>query len=154
VRALTTLGAGAAALALALAAAGCGGDEAGSDSFKEDYQAESAKIERIGRDIAAAVGRAPRKSEADLARRFADLAGRARDSAAALEKLDPPEELADERDNLADAVERGSDDLRDVATALSASDAKGGAAAGRALTRDSGEIGAARRKLDRLAAKE
>ena len=140
--------------ALALVLGACGGSDDDDAAFKDDYAAESAKIERIGTDIAAAIRRAPSTSDADLARRFTHLADRADASAAALRKLDAPDGLSAERDELAEAVEAGSDDLRDVATAADGGDVKGGAAGGEALARDSRAIRAARRELDRLAAEE
>jgi hypothetical protein len=137
-----------AAIALALGALGCGGDD--DTGFRDDYLAESGEIGAIGIDIGRTLNAAGRQSNAGLARQLTDLARRAQGSVRDLEALDPPEDLTDEHHALVGALERGTGDLRAIASAARSGDRGKARAATRKLAMDSVGIRTARRRLNRL----
>jgi hypothetical protein len=139
-------------IAIALVAAGCGGDDDDNgNSFKEDYLAQSGKIDGIGNDVGAAIQASSGQTNTEIADAFNDLAIRTKTAVSALQRLDPPDDLADERDALAKALQRGQADLQRVAQAANDGDVDAFRAAGSALSEGAPAIRTAREELDKLA---
>ena len=152
---MTARAAGAlAATALLIPVLGCGDDENEGESFNADYQAETKQIEAIGGDIARALTSASKRSNTALARQFDALALRAQSSVDDLDELDPPEDLTDERDDLIEALETGTGDLRAIAAAARADEPAKARDAAKKLVDDSRAIRDARGKLNRLTLKD
>lgn len=138
-------------LVLALAAlgsvalTGCGdSDEPSAQETQEAYDAIQTRIEGLGAAIGAAVQAARSETDAAVERAFERLEQRGQAVQEQLSELAVPDDLADERDALRDAIERGSEDLGDIAAAVRASDPEAARQAAEDLVRDSQAIREAR----------
>lgn len=126
--------------ALSLTACGGGSDAPSLDDAQAAYTPVKAKIVSLGTDIGAAIGQAPKQTDAELATNFAALAERGRAQKAALDGLDVPDDAVAARNALRDALAKGTDDLSDIATASKASDAAAARTAAEKLVADSEQI--------------
>jgi hypothetical protein len=103
-----------AALALALGAAGCGDD---SREFKEDYNAAVEPLSAVGDNVAATLKGADAFSDAELATRLDGLADRFQRARRDLSRLEAPDDVQDQFDELLALLKEGIGDLRAVARA-------------------------------------
>jgi curli biogenesis system outer membrane secretion channel CsgG len=139
-----------AALAAAVLIAGCGSSTTKTttaptaNSAKAAYTPVQAQIKGLGTDIGAAITAAPKSTDAALAATFTGLATRARIEVTALDGLAVPAQLTAARNALRDAVEKGTGDLQDIATASRAHDATAARTAAEKLVADSEVIRTAR----------
>ena len=139
-----------AALLAAFAAAGCGSsDSPSADDAKPTYEPLSAEVAALGRSAATAVVNAKRSTNRELLSTFPSLAERGRATIARLDQLDVPDDLDDERRALRDALDKGIDDLDDLALAAKVGDPDAAYRAAAQLTADSPDIRSARAALDR-----
>jgi cytochrome c556 len=138
------------ALLVAVAAAGCGSSDAPSaDDAKSAYESVRTQIVDLGGSIGGAINGASRSTDSQLSETFSSLKERGRSAVARLDDLQVPDSLDDERQALRDALDKGSDDLADIATAAKASDADAARTAAQQLVSDSQDIRDARDKFER-----
>jgi hypothetical protein len=135
----------------ALAGAGCGSSDDGTsaDDAQAAYQSVRAQITGLGASIAGAIDNASRSTDTQLSSAFSRLQDQGQAAVARLDRLDVPDDLQDERQALRDAVENGTNDLADIASAAKRSDAAAARKAAQQLVSDSSKIGAARAQLER-----
>jgi hypothetical protein len=127
------------AVAVAVAFAGCGGGD-DSEQFREDYNAAVAKLSRVNTRIGQATGGAAARSNQRIAKEFSKIADTAARTRKKLSTLDPPADAKDEYQKLLSSLERGIDDLRDVAKAARQNDVKGAGEAVRSLAKSGRQI--------------
>lgn len=138
--------------AIALIGAGCGGgssDQPSASDAQSAYASVRTQISTLGGSIGGAIGGASRETDVQLADAFAALAARGRAAVARLDDLEVPDDLVAKRDALRDAVDKGTGDLTDIATAARASDAAAARTAVQQLIADSQEIRDARAAFER-----
>jgi hypothetical protein len=140
-------------LAVLLATAalvGCGGSDAPSaDDAKSAYESVQSELENLGQDIGRQMQGAGNQTDDALERSFDELQERADAATERLRDLDVPDDLADERDALRDAVDRGTDGLGDIVEAVRNADATAASEAAQQLVADSEEIRKAREAFER-----
>jgi hypothetical protein len=107
------------AFALLFGAVGCGDD---SDEFKDQYNEAVRPLSTLGEDIGASLGGAEGESNQALATQFEKLADRAEQTRQNLAELEPPEEAADQFDELLAALKEAVADLRVVGTSAKEGD--------------------------------
>ncbi len=136
-----------AALVVAVFLTACGGgssDAPTAADAKAAYAPVQTKIKGLGTDIGAAVAQASSATDAELATQFDALADRGRAQKAEIDAVEVPDSLVAERNALRDALDKGTDDLTDIATASKASDAAAARTAAEKLISDSEQIREAR----------
>lgn len=141
-------------LTLVLAAAGCGSSDDGGDdtaTFKQDYAAQSAKLNTLGADLGTAVSAADTMSDAKVLTTFDALAGRAHATVDALNALKPPAAAKAGLATLTRTLDKVAGDIDDVVTGTRAEDLPAITAAAKALVLDSPPVKAARASLDTVA---
>lgn len=140
-----------AALLAAFALAGCGGgsDQPSASDAQTAYSSVRTQLTGLGSSIGVAITAASRETDAQLAAAFSALAARGRAAVARLDELDVPDDLVAKRNALRDAVEKGTGDLSDIATAARASDAAAARTAAQQLIADSQQIREARAAFER-----
>lgn len=136
------------ALLATAALIGCGSDEPSADDAQEAYQSVQSRLSDLGQSIGEELQAARGRSDAALQRAFTQLQARADEATQQLRDLDVPGELADERDALRDAVDRGTDDLGDVVAAIRDKDAAAAREAAQQLVIDSDAIRRAREAFE------
>lgn len=133
-----------AALLATAALIGCGGSSQPSAAdAKTAYAPLRVQIVTIGGSIGAAITAASR-TDVQLESAFSALAARGRAAVARLDSLKVPDSLVAKRDALRDAIDKGTGDLSDIATAARAHDAAAARTAAEQLVSDSQQIGTAR----------
>ncbi len=145
-----------AALIAALALAACGGSgQPSAADAQSAYGPVRTQIVALGGSIGDAMSNASRQTDVALATTFAALVVRGHAAVARLDELDVPSDLVAERNALRDAIEQGTGDLSDIATAARAHDAAAARTAASQLVTDSEQIKQARdafeKALDRAA---
>ncbi len=134
-----------AALLATAALIGCGGSSQPSAAdAKTAYAPLRVQIVTIGGSIGAAITAASRETDVQLESAFSALAARGRAAVARLDSLKVPDSLVAKRDALRDAIDKGTGDLSDIATAARAHDAAAARTAAEQLVSDSQQIGTAR----------
>ncbi len=136
-----------AALLAAAALIGCGSSGSSQPSAsdaKAAYAPLRVQIVAIGGSIGAAITAANRETDVQLESAFSALAARGRAAVARLDSLKVPDSLVAKRDALRDAIDKGTGDLSDIATAARAHDAAAARTAAEQLVSDSQQIGTAR----------
>jgi hypothetical protein len=109
------------AVALCLAAfvsvafAACGDDD--DNAFKEDYNAAIKPLSELNQDIGSSLRGAGGQSNDAIATKFQQLADKAQQARDNLAELEPPEDAKQSFDQLLSSLQKGTDDLRAVATA-------------------------------------
>jgi hypothetical protein len=138
------------AVLLAAALAGCGdSDEPSADEAKSAYGPIEARLSDLGESIARELQAAGARGDAALERAFAELERRGEAAAEQIDQLDVPDELADRRDALGDAIDRGTEDLGAIVDAVRDGDVDAARAAVEDLVGDSQAIGEARESFER-----
>jgi hypothetical protein len=109
----------AAALCLAalvsIAFAACGEDD--DNAFKEDYNTAVKPLSELNADIGSSLSGAAGQSNDAIAKKFQELADKAQEARDNLAELEPPEDAQKSFDQLLSSLQKGTDDLRAVATA-------------------------------------
>jgi hypothetical protein len=134
-----------AAVAL-LGVAACGGEDE-SEAFEEDFPALSQRMVSLGERLGNAIETAGETSDDELAERFDRFAGDLGALRQELEELEPPEEVADERDDLAEAMREVGGSLEEIANAAEESDPEAAREATLELIDRSAELREAREAL-------
>jgi hypothetical protein len=141
--------------AAAIAAAGCGSSDDSSTTTgptaadaQDAYAATKSKLSNLGSRIGAALSGASGQSVDQLESQFSDLQQQAQQQVDAIRDLDVPGQLADERDALSDAVDKGKDDIRELVAAVRDKDAAAARTAAQNLVTDSATIKSARQKFE------
>ena len=116
--------------ALSIGFAACGEDE--DNAFKEDYNAAVKPLSELNADIGSSIGGAAGESNDAIATKFDQLADKAQQARNNLAELEPPEDAKESFDELLSSLQKGTDDLRAVATAAK----DGDPAAARQATED------------------
>ena len=115
-------------LAAALAAAsGCGENE--EDKFAEAYRPLNDRLLKFDRDLSAGLRDAEGKTNKQLSEQFAAFALRLQALNKGVRALEPPEDLEDERSELATQVDATVENLRAISAAAGIADAQAAAAA-------------------------
>ncbi len=128
---------------------GCGDDAPSADDARSSYESVQSRLQDLGQDIGRQMQDARNQTDARLERGFDQLQERADAATEQLSDLDVPGDLADERDALRDAVDRGTDALGDVVAAVRAGDVQAAGEAAQQLVEDSQAISEARAKFER-----
>jgi len=135
------------ALLATVALIGCGSSGSSQPSAsdaKTAYAPLRVQIVAIGGSIGAVITAANRETDVQLESAFSALAARGRAAVARLDSLKVPDSLVAKRDALRDAIDKGTGDLSDIATAARAHDAAAARTAAEQLVSDSQQIGTAR----------
>ena len=139
-----------AAVLAAAALAGCGGDDSPSaEDARASYESVQQRLQDLGRDIGREIQDARNQTDARLERAFDQLQQRADEATEQLRDLDVPGDLADERDALRDAIERGADSLGEIVQAVRDADVAAAGQAAQDLVTDSEAIRTARQEFER-----
>jgi hypothetical protein len=137
--------------AVVLAGAGCGGgsDQPSGADAQSAYGPIRTQISGLGDSIGEAISAASGETDVQLAAAFAQLDARGHAAVARLDALDVPDDLRAERQALGRALQQGTGDLADIASAARASDAAAARAAVQQLIADSQQIKDARAAFER-----
>jgi hypothetical protein len=136
-------------LGAAVIAAGCGGDDGPSIAdVKKAYGPVDNSLKNLGEDIQGAVKNASGKTDAALATQFDDLAEKTDAQIQDVRGMEVTDDLADERDALADALVLVKGDLADISTAAEQSNVTAAANAARSLITHAKTVTEAKDALD------
>jgi chromosome segregation ATPase len=140
---LTALAVGLAVLMLAA----CGGGD--DEEFSEDFPGLSERIAALGQDVGSALETADTTTDRELAEQFEGFEQRLGELRQDLEDLEPPDDLADERDDLVGAMGDVRESLGDIAAAAEDGDPQAAREATLELAEGSTELRDAREALNR-----
>jgi hypothetical protein len=144
---MTRFRAGLFVLLAALSGASCGGEDEAADRFRDGYNAAIERLNEVNSNIQESGEELESRPGAEIAREFDRIAEAAARTRADLSKLDPPEEAADEFDELLGAIEGGVEDIRAVASAARSENRDRFAEATEALSESAEEISRAEFEL-------
>jgi hypothetical protein len=137
------------ALALAvLGLAACGGD-GGEDEYGEEFRRLSERIVSLGEDVGETIETAAQSSDRELAGEFDAFAEELGELRREVDELEPPDDLADEQEELTAAMGQVRASLEDIAGAAERSDPQAARQATIELIEQSDELRDARRALSR-----
>jgi hypothetical protein len=131
-----------------LGVAACGGDGE-EDEYGDEFPRLSQRIVALGEDVGEAIETAGRSTDAELAADFEGFAEDLGQLRRDLGELDPPEDLADEQDELTAAMGEVRDSLDDIASAAEQSDPEAARQATMELIQRSADLRDAREALAR-----
>jgi hypothetical protein len=134
---------------LALPGVAACGDDGESDAFEEDFPALSERIVSLGEEIGNAIETAGETTDRKLAEEFDGFARDLDVLRQELERLEPPEDVADERDDLVEAMGEVRASLEEIADAAKESDPEAAREATLELVDRSAELRQAREALVR-----
>jgi ABC-type enterochelin transport system substrate-binding protein len=100
---------------LGIAFSACGEDE--NNAFKEDYNTAVKPLSELNEDIGSSLSGASGQSNDAISQQFEKLADKAQQARDNLAELDPPDDAKDSFDKLLSSLQKGTDDLRAVASA-------------------------------------
>jgi hypothetical protein len=130
-----------AAIVAALALGGCGGSSGPSlSSFKSGFSADKKQFTKLGTDLAAAITGANKKTDDQLATELTALAGRAKQQATQLSKLNPPSKYKSQLGNLKAGFNAVSADLTSISAAAAKHDSTAAGNATRTLLGDAAKV--------------
>jgi outer membrane murein-binding lipoprotein Lpp len=129
--------------------AGCGGEDQQDkkDQFARDFKPVNEQILLLGGQVREALTQAGTTPDRVLGRVFRGFETQVQEAKAALDELEPPDDLRDEQRALSTALGKLVADLRGIHTAIAAKDPAATRRATAALIRDSEPAGNARRDL-------
>ncbi|HEV3376599.1 MAG TPA: hypothetical protein VG126_04905 [Thermoleophilaceae bacterium] len=136
-----------AAVLATLVLAACGGGD--DEEFSEDFPGLSERIAALGEEVGNALETADTASDRELAGQFERFDQRLGELRRELEELEPPEDLADERDDLVRAMGDVRESLGDIADAAEDGDPQAAREATLELVEGSTELRDAREALNR-----
>jgi hypothetical protein len=125
----------------------CGGDDGDDQAFQDDFPALSERISSLGEDVANTIETAENASDEELATEFENFAQRLGELRRELTDLEPPDDLADERDDLVSAMGEVRSSLESIAGAAEEGDPQAAREATLELIDRSGELRDARQAL-------
>jgi hypothetical protein len=132
---------------IVLGLAACGGGD--GDEYGDEFKRLSQRIVSLGEDVGEAIETASQSTDPELADQFGGFAGELRRVRRELDELEPPEELADEHDELLSASADVQAALEDIARAAERSDPDAARQATIELVAQSSELRDARLTLAR-----
>jgi hypothetical protein len=108
---------------LVLAAAACGGgDDDGNDAYRDDFKRMSERIVSLGERVGEAIETAGEATDEEIAADFGKFEDELREVRQELDRLEPPDDLADEQEKLVAAIGPVQASLGDIAEAAEQSD--------------------------------
>ena len=125
----------------------CGGDDGDDQAFQEDFPALSERIQSLGEQVGDTIETAENASDQELANEFDAFAQKLGDLREELEDLEPPEDLAEERDDLESAMAQVRSSLESIASAAEEGDPEAAREATLQLIDRSGDLRDARQAL-------
>jgi hypothetical protein len=129
---------------LCLLIGGCGGgDKAANSSFKTEYLKATAPIKQLGADIARAIERSSKRSDATVKAEFNSFADRFDAQLIELESLQAPPSVAGAFSKMTLAASRLEDDLRSIASGAGSRDPVEARTGLRSLLQDADAMNAA-----------
>lgn len=140
-----------AALLAAVLLIGCGSsdsDQPSASDAQSAYSSVRTQVMTLGSSIGTAITSASRETDAQLSSAFSALAAQGHAAVERLDALDVPDDLVAKRNALRDAIQTGTGDLSDIATAARASDAAAARTAAQQLIADSEQIRTARMQFE------
>jgi hypothetical protein len=138
---------------LALPGVAACGDDGESDAFEEDFPALSERIVSLGEEVGNAIETAGETTDRKLGEEFDGFARDLDVLRQELERLEPPEDVADERDDLVEAMGEVRASLEEIADAAKESDPEAAREATLELVDRSAELREAREALVRATRK-
>jgi hypothetical protein len=129
----------------ALALVACG--ESAEDEYKQDYPPLDRKLGSLGTDVGDSIQGASGSSDEQLAGAFADYAQQLGVIQQDIDALEPPDDLAEDQDELVSAIGDQQGALEDIAEAAETGDAQSAREATIDLVQGSENLVEARRKL-------
>jgi hypothetical protein len=132
-----------------LGAAACGGGDGDGEDYGDEFQRVSERIVSLGRQVGEAIETASESTDPELADQFGTFADELREVRQDLEDLEPPDDLADEQDELVAAIGPVQTALDDIANAAEESDAEAARQATIELVEQSSDLRDARVALAR-----
>jgi hypothetical protein len=137
----------AALLALALPLAACGEDK--TATFKKEFKPLNAEILVLGREVGSSINGASGKSDRQIEQQFSSLSGKTGTLQKDVNRLEPPDDLADAKQGLVDSMGDTRDALHDISKAAGAGDPQAARRATIQLVASSEDLRSHRRKLAR-----
>jgi hypothetical protein len=141
-----------AALLFVLGPISCGGGE--EDDYKEEFPAVSQKIVSLGEQVGDAIETAGESTDQELAQDFDNFADELGELRKQLDELEPPEDLAEEHDELLAAMAAVRRSLGEIADAAGESDADAARDATVQFVERSSDLREARRALARAVSEQ
>jgi hypothetical protein len=125
----------------------CGEDE--EETFREEFRPLNDRIVELGGDVDKAVTGASGKSDQQIEQEFGRLARRTGAVRTDLGELEPPDDLADDQQDLVEALGDARDALNEIEQAAGEGDPQAARRATIQLVAASSDVGSERRRLAR-----
>jgi len=132
-------------LGLALAGAGCG--ESDEDKYKEEFPPLSRELFGLGKDVGRSIKGASNSTNEQLAADFDNYAEQLGQVQQEIDELQPPDDLAEDQEELVSSIGDVQGALEDIAKAASQGDAQAARRATLDLIQSSEDLRSSRSKL-------